>query len=36
MLSVLGQHYREYRRLGYSRGAAFRYAWMVATASRLA
>jgi hypothetical protein len=36
MLSVLRYHYLDYRRLGYSRAAAFRYAWMVATAGRLA
>jgi len=36
MLSVLRYHYLEYRRVGFGRMAALRFAWMVATASRFA
>ena len=32
MFRVVRYHYLEYRRLGFDRWSAFRFAWMVATA----
>lgn len=33
-MSKLLQRYREYRRVGYGRLAAFQFAWMVTTSGR--